>query len=95
MKNYTSLKSFIQERGFTEITPQYQPCVKFIEAISPKNNKNQTDVVDLTSQTEDETIDNNNDIDILLGKIKTRRKNLKLKRKKRNCMRTRGNFLAK
>ena len=60
--NYPSLKSLIQEMGFPEKIPQYQACVKFIEAISPKNNKKQTDLVDLTSPTEDETNDKNNDI---------------------------------
>ena len=59
---YISLKSFIQEMGFTEKTPQYQDCVKFIEAISPKHSARQTEVVDLTSPTEDENVDNNNDI---------------------------------
>ena len=49
--------------GFTEKIPQYKACVKFIEAISPKSKTSHTDVVDLTSPTEDDdTIDNNNDI---------------------------------
>ena len=49
--------------GFTEKTPQYKACVKFIEAISPKNKISSTDVVDLTSPTEDyEKNENNNDI---------------------------------
>ena len=47
--------------GFREKTPQYYACVKIIEAISPKHISKQTDVVDLTSPTEDEKIDNNND----------------------------------
>ena len=54
--------------GFTEKTPQYQACVKFIEAISPKNRKNQTNIVDLTSPTEDETIEKNNDISFIKDK---------------------------
>ena len=48
--------------GFTEKTSQYQVCVKFIETISPKNIRNQTDAVDLKSPTEDQTINNNSDI---------------------------------
>ena len=48
--------------GFTEKTSQYQVCVKFIETISPKNTRNQTDAVDLKSPTEDQTINNNSDI---------------------------------
>ena len=59
---YPSLKSLIQEMGFTEKTPQYQACVTFIEAISSKHSARQTEVVDLTSPTEDENVDNNNDI---------------------------------
>ena len=60
--NYASLKSLIQEIGFTEKTPQYKVCVKFIETISPKSKTSHTDVVDLTSpKEEDDTIDNNND----------------------------------
>ena len=48
--------------GFTEKTSQYQVCVKFIETISPKVIRNQTDAVDLKSPTEDQTINNNSDI---------------------------------
>ena len=48
--------------GFAEKSPQYQACLKFIEAISPKNITKEIDVVDLTSPTEEKTIDNNNDI---------------------------------
>ena len=48
--------------GFTEKTSQYQFCVKFIETISPKNIRNQTDVVVLESPTEDQTINNSSDI---------------------------------
>ena len=48
-----SLKSLIQEMGFTDKTPEYQACLKFLEAISPKNkDKNQdnpTEIIDLTS----------------------------------------------
>ena len=47
--NYPSLKSLIQEMGFTEKTSQYRACVKFIEAISPKNKTGHNEVVDLTS----------------------------------------------
>ena len=43
---YPSLKSLIQEMGFTEKTPQYQACVKFIEAISSKHSAKQADVVE-------------------------------------------------
>ena len=35
---------------------------KFFEAMSPKQSAKQADVVDLTSPTEDENVDNNNDI---------------------------------
>ena len=60
---YPSLKSLIQKMGFTDRTPQYQACLKFIEAISPKHGgAKQTEVVDLTSPTEDENLENNNDI---------------------------------
>ena len=45
---YPSLKSLIQEMGFTGKTPQYQACVKFFEAISPKHSGKQ-DLVDLSS----------------------------------------------
>ena len=48
--------------GFAKKSPQYQACVNFIEAINPKNSTKETDVVDLTSPTENVTIDNNNDI---------------------------------
>ena len=48
--------------GFTEKISQYQVCVKFIETISPKNHRNQTDAVDLKSPTEDQTINNSSDI---------------------------------
>ena len=44
--------------GFTEKTPEYQACSKLLEDISPRN-KEKTDVVDLTSPTEDDTNDNN------------------------------------
>ena len=61
--NYPSLKSLSQEMCFTEKTPQFRACVKLIEAISRKTKASHTDVVDLTSPTEDDdTIDNNNDI---------------------------------
>ena len=48
--------------AFTEKTPQYKPCVKLIEVISPKSKTSHTDVVGLTLPTEDDdTIKNNND----------------------------------
>ena len=47
--------------GFTGKTPQYQACVKFFEAISPKHSGKQ-DLVDLSSTIEDENIENNSDI---------------------------------
>ena len=85
--NYPSLKSLIQEMGFTEKIPQYQACGKFIEVISPKNNKKQTDVVDLTSPTEDETNDKNNDILFVMEKNTPK----KLERKQRQkIVRRRG-----
>ena len=43
--NYPSLKSLIQEMGFTEKTPQYRARVKLLEAISPKNKTGHTEVV--------------------------------------------------
>ena len=43
--------------GCTEKTPDYQACVKFLEAISPKHKQKQADVVDLTSPTEDDMND--------------------------------------
>ena len=48
--------------GFTDKTPQYQACRKFIEAISPKHGTKHTEVVDLTSPTEEYMADNNNEI---------------------------------
>ena len=45
---------------FTEKTPEYKACVKFTEAISQKNKTTtNNNVTDLTSPTEDETMDNN------------------------------------
>ena len=62
-ENYPSLKSLIQKMGFTEKTPEYKACVKFIEAISPQNKTTtHNNIIDLTSPTEDETIDNNMEI---------------------------------
>ena len=46
--DYPSLKSLIQEMSFTDKTPQYQACLKFLEAISPKHGNKQTEVMDLT-----------------------------------------------
>ena len=48
--------------GFTKKTPENEACVKFIEVISPKNRTKRTKVVDLTSPTEDETIDKSQEI---------------------------------
>ena len=61
-QNYPSLKSLIQEMGFTDKTPEYKACVQFIEAISPKHKPTTTsNLIDLTSPTEaeDETMENN------------------------------------
>ena len=41
-----------QEMGFTEKTPEYRACVKFLAAISPKNKHKQAEFVGLTSPTE-------------------------------------------
>ena len=60
---YPSLKALIQEMGFTDKTPQYQTCLKFIEASRPKHGTKHTEVVDLTtSPTEEDMADNNNEI---------------------------------
>ena len=59
---YPSLKSLIQEMGFKDKTSQYQACIKFTEAISPKHSARQTEVMDLTSPTEYENVENHNDI---------------------------------
>ena len=59
---YPSLKTRIQEMGFTDKTPQYKARLKFIEAISPKLGTKHTEVVDLTSPTEEDMVDNNNEI---------------------------------
>ena len=56
--------------GFSEKTHQYRACVKFIEAISPKNKTGHTEVVDLTSPPiEDETTDTNNEMLFINTKI--------------------------
>ena len=48
-----SVKSVIQEMGFTDKSPEYQACMNFLEASSPKNKGKQTDeVVDLISSDE-------------------------------------------
>ena len=44
--------------AFTKKTPEYNACVKFIEAISLQNKTTNTNIIDLTSPTEDETMDN-------------------------------------
>ena len=57
-----SLKSLIQEMGFTEKNPEYKACVQFIQAISPKHKPTTTsNVIVLTSPTEAEveTMENN------------------------------------
>ena len=67
--NYSSLKSLIQEMGFTEKT-QYRACIKLIEAISLKHKTGHTEVVDLTSPTEDDaTAGNNNEILFVNSKL--------------------------
>ena len=56
-----SLKSLIQEMGFSEKTPEYKTCVQFIQAISPKHRTSIiNDVIDLTSPAEadDEKMEN-------------------------------------
>ena len=61
--NYPSLKSLIQEMGFTEKASQYRASTKLIEAISPKPKTGHREVVDLTSPPEDDTTaDNNNKV---------------------------------
>ena len=69
--NYPSLKSLIQEMGFTEKTPQYRACVKLIEAISPNNKTGHTEVVDLTLPPikDDATADTNNEIPFVNTKV--------------------------
>ena len=64
---YPSLKTLIKEMGFSEETPQYQACVKFIEAISPKQANKKDEVVDLMSLTDEEMAENNNDILLIKG----------------------------
>ena len=55
MQEPQSLKSLIQEMGFTENTPEYKACVQFIQAISPKHKPTTaSDVIDLTPPTEAE-----------------------------------------
>ena len=51
--------------GFTDKTPQYQACLKFIEAISPKHGTKHTEVVDLTSPTDEHMADNNNETPLI------------------------------
>ena len=56
-----SLKSLIQEIGFTDKSPEYRACMTFLEAISPKYKaKNTDEVFDLISSDESP-----NKIDIL------------------------------
>ena len=46
----TNLKSLIQKIGFSDKTPEYQACMKLLEAISPKNktrNQEETEIIDL------------------------------------------------
>ena len=86
-----SLKTLIQEMGFSNKTPQYQACSKFIEAISPKHGNKQTEVVDLTSPTEEDMAENNNDI-LLIKDIDKKKKPITLKcRTMRNTISKKGN----
>ena len=75
--------------GLTEKKPQYQACVKFISTFSPKNTKNQTDVVYLTSPTEDKQSTTTTTI-FYLERTKTNRKKVRRKRKTKNCRKTRN-----
>ena len=59
--------------GFSDKTPQYQACLKFIEAISPKQGIKKDEVIDLTSLTDEDMTENNNDI--LLIKEEKNKKN--------------------
>ena len=46
------LKSLIQEMGFSDKTPEYQACLKILEAISPTNtnqNQDEAEINDLIS----------------------------------------------
>ena len=74
--NYTSLKTLIQEMGFSDKTLQYQACLIFIEAISPKLGCKKDEVIDLTSLTDEEMTENNNDI-LLIKEEKNKKKMLK------------------
>ena len=68
--NYPSLKSLMQEMGFTEKTPHFKACIKLVETISPKNKTNQTEVVDFISPPiEDEPTDTNDEILFINTKI--------------------------
>ena len=71
--NYPSLETLIQDMGFSDKTPQYQACLKFIEAISPKQGNKKDEVIDLTSLTDEVMVDNNNDIPLI--KEETNKKN--------------------
>ena len=45
--------------GFSEKTSEYKACVQFIQAISPKHKTSATNnMIDLTHQAEDETMEN-------------------------------------
>ena len=68
--NYPSLKTLIKKMGFSDETPQYQACLKFIEAISPKQANKKDEVVDLTSLADEEMAENNNDF-LLIKEGKT------------------------
>ena len=61
-RNYPSLKTVLQDMEFSDKTPQYQACLKFIESISPKQGNKKDEVIDLTSLTDEETTEKNNDI---------------------------------
>ena len=70
-----SLKSLIQEMGFSEKTPEYKACVQFIPAISPKHKTSTTNnVIDLISsaEAEDETMENDDIFCVITKDIETK-----------------------
>ena len=64
--------------GFSDKTPQYPAWLKFIDAISPKQGNKKDEVVNLTSPTDEEMAENNNDI-LLIKENKTKKIILMLK----------------
>ena len=60
--------------GFSDKTPQYPAWLKFIDAISPKQGNKKDEVVNLTSPTDEEMAENNNDI-LLIKENKTKKNN--------------------